>query len=312
MLFATFQPQFRTLDCNLFSPSKMLPGVYTQLVAAKAQKVNTYEETFGFDAMWAMPARSLQELLTNDLLVAANYPDYLFFVDTDDFIRIDKAKWYQSIADDHALYNLEDCIDEDCPDWNSEFIISSETLKNAKCACQIAYFNKHISMGAGVPFWYAKDGEICHDIIFGEEFRAKHAHLFNLAWGTTVGARACGADGSSVGSEEMFLIDRMQYMAMAMPFAWQKGILGNEVYNPIVLEDMAGQHTSRIADMNAMGMWSQNPADSKALKFLYDKAWSDTVIAPYALLDVVVDEKPGRNDVCPCGSGKKFKKCCGR
>ncbi|QEM81947.1 YchJ family protein [Halomonas binhaiensis] len=22
--------------------------------------------------------------------------------------------------------------------------------------------------------------------------------------------------------------------------------------------------------------------------------------------------KPGRNDVCPCGSGKKFKSCCGR
>lgn len=23
-------------------------------------------------------------------------------------------------------------------------------------------------------------------------------------------------------------------------------------------------------------------------------------------------EKVGRNDPCPCGSGKKFKKCCGR
>ena len=22
-------------------------------------------------------------------------------------------------------------------------------------------------------------------------------------------------------------------------------------------------------------------------------------------------EKPGRNDLCSCGSGKKFKKCCG-
>ncbi len=22
-------------------------------------------------------------------------------------------------------------------------------------------------------------------------------------------------------------------------------------------------------------------------------------------------EKPGRNDSCPCGSGKKYKKCCG-
>ena len=24
------------------------------------------------------------------------------------------------------------------------------------------------------------------------------------------------------------------------------------------------------------------------------------------------DKAPGRNDPCPCGSGKKFKKCCGK
>ena len=24
------------------------------------------------------------------------------------------------------------------------------------------------------------------------------------------------------------------------------------------------------------------------------------------------DAKPKRNDPCPCGSGKKYKKCCGR
>lgn len=27
---------------------------------------------------------------------------------------------------------------------------------------------------------------------------------------------------------------------------------------------------------------------------------------------VVKDEKIGRNDPCPCGSGKKYKKCCGK
>jgi uncharacterized protein YecA (UPF0149 family) len=27
---------------------------------------------------------------------------------------------------------------------------------------------------------------------------------------------------------------------------------------------------------------------------------------------VHTDKKPGRNDPCPCGSGKKFKQCCGR
>ena len=26
---------------------------------------------------------------------------------------------------------------------------------------------------------------------------------------------------------------------------------------------------------------------------------------------VVADPKIGRNDACPCGSGKKYKKCCG-
>jgi SWIM/SEC-C metal-binding protein len=25
---------------------------------------------------------------------------------------------------------------------------------------------------------------------------------------------------------------------------------------------------------------------------------------------VVVDSRPGRNDACPCGSGRKYKKCC--
>lgn len=24
------------------------------------------------------------------------------------------------------------------------------------------------------------------------------------------------------------------------------------------------------------------------------------------------EQTPGRNDDCPCGSGKKFKKCCGK
>ena len=24
------------------------------------------------------------------------------------------------------------------------------------------------------------------------------------------------------------------------------------------------------------------------------------------------EKKPGRNDPCPCGSGRKYKKCCGR
>ncbi len=32
----------------------------------------------------------------------------------------------------------------------------------------------------------------------------------------------------------------------------------------------------------------------------------------YGVVKPIVKEKePGRNDLCPCGSGKKYKKCCG-
>jgi len=30
------------------------------------------------------------------------------------------------------------------------------------------------------------------------------------------------------------------------------------------------------------------------------------------LQPIVVGERTGRNEECPCGSGKKYKKCCGQ
>ena len=33
---------------------------------------------------------------------------------------------------------------------------------------------------------------------------------------------------------------------------------------------------------------------------------------PIDVLDDVIFKKVGRNDPCPCSSGKKYKKCCAR
>ncbi len=51
------------------------------------------------------------------------------------------------------------------------------------------------------------------------------------------------------------------------------------------------------------------------------KEWED-VLTEEKMLEIVkdfkrskivhVEKKPGRNDPCPCGSGKKYKKCCGK
>jgi len=35
------------------------------------------------------------------------------------------------------------------------------------------------------------------------------------------------------------------------------------------------------------------------------------VVEGRALIEPIqTEDKPGRNDPCPCGSGKKFKRCC--
>jgi len=39
---------------------------------------------------------------------------------------------------------------------------------------------------------------------------------------------------------------------------------------------------------------------------------SDEPPLPEPTEPIKADRPPGRNDPCPCGSGKKYKKCCGR
>lgn len=43
-----------------------------------------------------------------------------------------------------------------------------------------------------------------------------------------------------------------------------------------------------------------------------DKGHSNAANGSIGQNTVVKEEEPGRNDPCPCGSGKKYKKCCGR
>ncbi len=59
--------------------------------------------------------------------------------------------------------------------------------------------------------------------------------------------------------------------------------------------------------------WSDKPVD---VLILNDAAWAEDVLLEEALKREPKKKlvkgygRPGRNDPCPCGSGKKYKKCC--
>jgi preprotein translocase subunit SecA len=56
----------------------------------------------------------------------------------------------------------------------------------------------------------------------------------------------------------------------------------------------------------------KNTGSFSAFKQTDDKKKNDTVDLVHEKVKDAEGQKIGRNDLCPCGSGKKFKKCCGK
>ena len=85
------------------------------------------------------------------------------------------------------------------------------------------------------------------------------------------------------------------------------------------LDDVTAK-TEITLDMNLEGLY-YNMLDARA-EYLYELAQWDGIFSvekreeiatAYKKSKTVVNEpKVGRNDACPCGSGKKYKKCCGK
>ncbi|MGI6561776.1 MAG: SEC-C metal-binding domain-containing protein [Clostridia bacterium] len=59
---------------------------------------------------------------------------------------------------------------------------------------------------------------------------------------------------------------------------------------------------------NAKAEWLYNLEEWNDI---FDKEKRDEIRKNYLETVTAKREKPGRNDPCPCGSGKKYKKCCG-
>ena len=69
---------------------------------------------------------------------------------------------------------------------------------------------------------------------------------------------------------------------------------------------------------SALGSEPKPNNDSEHYPFDYYEPYDDSEYFPFELNDsferpqtyVRKEKKIGRNDPCPCGSGKKYKKCC--
>jgi SWIM/SEC-C metal-binding protein len=85
------------------------------------------------------------------------------------------------------------------------------------------------------------------------------------------------------------------------------GKLGTEM-NPAVVRVQTKKRMKEVASLFEKNGWKytiglepDKPEDIADLEILLNP-----------LKTIVAEKKVGRNDPCPCGSGKKYKKCCGQ
>lgn len=110
-----------------------------------------------------------------------------------------------------------------------------------------------------------------------------------------------------------------KYKMSSMDFAGFMSGINTSLVNEIVVEDLV--EDSEIDVKIDFEKLYYNMHVAKA-DWLYDLTEWDGILsvekrkelkAAYNRTKTVVkDDKIGRNDPCPCGSGKKYKKCCGK
>ncbi|WP_461207016.1 SEC-C metal-binding domain-containing protein [Clostridium sp. DL1XJH146] len=93
----------------------------------------------------------------------------------------------------------------------------------------------------------------------------------------------------------------------------------DSIKEPLDLENLE-EETVVVLDINYEQLYF-NMVDAKA-EYLYNLPQWDGILSVEKRKEitkewrssktVVKEEKIGRNDPCPCGSGKKYKKCCGK
>ena len=88
-------------------------------------------------------------------------------------------------------------------------------------------------------------------------------------------------------------------------------------YSPDV-RTAAELYTAAADFVNDLPMWQYRGLSSNEVKEIEDRKKRERDIRcgrniiGHTPMSIAIGKKPGRNDPCPCGSGKKYKHCCGR
>ena len=281
----------------------MLFATYQSIEAI--EKINKNEvEPY---SVWAVPAKDLHELFLALFCCAPNRMETLIFFESDQFLRIDKIKWYQAIM--NGDYNPKHYISRNSDDLHSEFLV--ETIKTE----QIKMLVPIIKIGESPTIL---DMLECLGIQIKQD---TENYLMGLSM-SIIAKTSFSVEGNiTLGMERKYA----EYRCMMQP----KKTAFEMVYLPIFFylltesQCSAALNIAYLANMISCNAEKLFRLNNKFTKWSYDTCsieGFDAIIAEmeHCIIDneeivkrLIIGPKIERNELCPCGSGKKYKKCHG-
>ena len=276
-------------------------------------------ESLGFKPMWAIPITTFKETLASVLLVAANYPQYVCIFETDDYVRVDKVAHYQNLKDDITEIPL---ADDDLPEHLVEYCLNIESLPE-KPELMGSVLAVESILKDGVGFDKALDVFSTRDMNTGHlvalnGFTADYLKRFPQFDEASVAQSFEDLGMGNADIRARLFINWLKYKLTILPMVlWSlcddtkspmlsdKGI---EV-KPWIMESCAS-NLKKIMDLDVkMAKWSQEDCSRNGFDYIHNQVMDFILDSEPVMKSIYLNGKIGRNDSCPCGSGKKYKKC---
>ena len=315
MHFTTWQPMFKNEDFKRKYGSLSLTEIPDECLTDLSMKTSAvltrdkpYLDKLGCMPYFACGSDDWKDLLVSNWFSAPNSPEVLFLFESDDFIRINKVEWYKHMNEDGVC--ALDFEDNDIDDVHSEFLVKSV---NKVCMSLPVFSLMPMLMG-------------------NQSFTSMKSYLFPGMNDDNVNDLCELVDIFLAQFPKVYVSDEMLYEMQIEESSYemtrllinggealQIGVLpwllrSHLFLQPINLSDVMSCFYTRDSILqlkNKLTTWSYGECNLEDYDRLVEEA-KQLIITNHSLFKCLYDNTlPGRNDLCPCGSGKKFKKCHG-
>ena len=305
MLFGTYQQIPKDDNMNIFSQDRH------------------FNKYLGYAPIWAFPITDYKESIIHSLISAPNYPDIFYIIETDDYERVDKIRHYQNIA--LKKYNTiqdeidyRDIITDKTDDMHSEFLLNPEKLNldNIKRMhlvqhWQYMVYTTGFMQYLGYDELSESDKKISNDFknamlsYIAETFIQPDMEMIEEQY------REAYPDANEgfIITQAKRIVDKTSFEIYMLPFILNT-ILDKDIHTRY-LASLAVNAQMIFRRVDQFSCWSYEPINTEEYDYIIDSL-TKLIINDDNALQTLYQFKLGRNEPCPCGSGKKFKKCCGR